>query len=95
MQGNVEQPWENRIPQLFWRGRDSNKLRLNLIDISRNFPDLFNVSLTNFFFFKNEEEIYGPKTDHISFYKFFDVCGFLSKPFQKLLIFFFFSININ
>lgn len=73
VQGNVEGDWDTRIPKLFWRGRDSNQHRLNLIKISKMYPDLFNVSLTNFFFYKNEEEIYGPKTEHVSFYHFFDV----------------------
>lgn len=73
VQGNVEGDWDTRVSKLFWRGRDSNKHRLALIKIARQHPDLFNVSLTNFFFYKNEEDIYGPKTDHVSFYKFFNV----------------------
>lgn len=73
VQGNVEGDWHSRVPKLFWRGRDSNKHRLDLIKIARQHPDLFNVSLTNFFFYKNEEDIYGPKTEHVSFYSFFNV----------------------
>lgn len=76
VQGNVEGPWENREPKLFWRGRDSNRYRLDLITLSRKHPELFNVSLTNFFFYRDEEHIYGPKTDHISFFRFFDVSFF-------------------
>ncbi|XP_066157436.1 protein O-glucosyltransferase 2-like [Euwallacea fornicatus] len=72
VQGNVAETFNNREPKLFWRGRDSNRGRLNLITLSRDNPDLFNVSLTNFFFFRDEEDIYGPKTDHVSFFKFFD-----------------------
>ncbi|CAG9853708.1 unnamed protein product [Phyllotreta striolata] len=72
VQGNSNIEWENRIPRLFWRGRDSNKYRLELIKIARNNPDLFNASLTNFFFYKDEEEIYGPKAEYVSFFKFFD-----------------------
>ncbi|XP_023310341.1 KDEL motif-containing protein 1-like isoform X2 [Anoplophora glabripennis] len=72
VQGNTEGPWESRIPKLFWRGRDSNRHRLDLIDISRKYPDLFNVSLTNFFFYRDEEHIYGPKSDYVSFFRFFD-----------------------
>nr|XP_022907429.1 KDEL motif-containing protein 1-like isoform X2 [Onthophagus taurus] len=71
VQGNVNLKWDERSPKMFWRGRDSNKNRLKLIDISRNHPDLFNVSLTNFFFFRDQEEYYG-KQEYISFYKFFD-----------------------
>ena len=73
VQGNIGKKWEEKIEKGFWRGRDSRRERLKLIDISRKYPDLFNASLTNFFFFKDEEQIYGPKEKHISFFKFFDV----------------------
>ncbi|KAK9888552.1 hypothetical protein WA026_000798 [Henosepilachna vigintioctopunctata] len=72
VQGNTEEPWENRQPKAFWRGRDSSKERLKLIKISRNHTDIMNCSLTNFFFFRDEISEYGPKSDHVSFYKFFD-----------------------
>lgn len=74
VQGNIDLTWQEKIPKAFWRGRDSSRERLKLVDIAREYPDLFNVSLTNFFFFRNEEEKYGPKEKHISFFKFFDVC---------------------
>lgn len=35
--------------------------------------NIINASLTNFFFFKDKEEKYGPKEKHISCFKFFDV----------------------
>lgn len=73
VQGNVKYSWEQRTPKVFWRGRDSNRERLHLIDISRKYPDLFNVSLTNFFFFRSEEDEYGPKAEHVSFFSFADV----------------------
>lgn len=73
VQGNVQNKFENRIPKIFWRGRDSNRHRLDLITMSREHPDLFNASLTNFFFYRDQEHIYGPKTDHVSFFRFFDV----------------------
>lgn len=72
VQGNIDLPWQEKIPKAFWRGRDSSRERLKLVDIARSHPDLFNVSLTNFFFFRDEEEKYGPKEKHISFFKFFD-----------------------
>ncbi|XP_056640129.1 protein O-glucosyltransferase 2-like isoform X1 [Diorhabda sublineata] len=71
VQGNTDGPWETRIPKLFWRGRDSNQYRLELIKLSKEYPDLINASLTNFFFYRDQEHIYGPKTEHISFFKFF------------------------
>lgn len=65
-------PWVDKIPKAFWRGRDSRKERLDLIDISRKRPDLFNVSMTNFFFYHDKAEQYGPTEKHISFHDFFD-----------------------
>ncbi|XP_068621282.1 protein O-glucosyltransferase 2-like [Battus philenor] len=72
VQGNVEHKWQNRKPMAFWRGRDSRTERLHLVDIARANPDLFNVSLTNFFFYRDKEAQYGPKQPHVSFFKFFD-----------------------
>ncbi|XP_014253410.1 KDEL motif-containing protein 1-like isoform X2 [Cimex lectularius] len=72
VQGNIEKTWKEKEEKAFWRGRDASRERLKLIDISRSHPDLFNASLTNFFFFKDEEKFYGPKAKHVSFFKFFD-----------------------
>ena len=73
VQSNPNVKWENKVDKAFWRGRDSRRERLNLIKIARKYPDFINASLTNFFFFRDEEEEYGPKEDHISFFRFFDV----------------------
>lgn len=73
VQGSIEKHWEDREPRAVWRGRDSRVERLKLIDIARANPDLFNASLTNFFFFRDKEAQYGPKQPHISFFKFFNV----------------------
>lgn len=72
VQGNVNLNWSEREPRAFWRGRDSNKHRLNLIDIARKHPHLINASMTNFFFYTDKKEEYGPKQPHISFFRFFD-----------------------
>ena len=53
------------IQQMFSRER------LQLVDIARNHPDLINASLTNFFFFREEEAKYG-KAPYVSFFRFFD-----------------------
>lgn len=77
---SVQQPklkWEEKESKAFWRGRDSRRERLNLVDIARQHPDLFNVSLTNFFFFRDEENKYGPKVPHMSFFDFFNVSRFI------------------
>ncbi|XP_053696110.1 protein O-glucosyltransferase 2-like [Sabethes cyaneus] len=65
-------PWENKTAKGFWRGRDSSRERLDLVGLSKKYPELVNASLTNFFFFRDEEEIYGPKVAHISFLEFFE-----------------------
>lgn len=66
--------WEKKTPKGFWRGRDARRERLDLIDIGRKHPELFNVSLTNFFFFREEAdmEAYGPTQPHMSLFDFFD-----------------------
>ncbi|KAL1377731.1 hypothetical protein pipiens_016060 [Culex pipiens pipiens] len=65
-------PWEEKVPKAFWRGRDACRERLDLVGLSQQHPDLVNASLTNFFFFRDEEKKYGPKVAHISFFDFFD-----------------------
>lgn len=73
VQSNPDTNWENKQEKAFWRGRDSRRERLNLVSLARRHPDLINASLTNFFFFRDEEKTYGPKEEHVSFFKFFDV----------------------
>ena len=43
--------------------------------LHRNETDLFDVALTNWFFFTDEysEEVYGPKAKHVGFHEFFKV----------------------
>ncbi|XP_018024379.1 protein O-glucosyltransferase 2 isoform X2 [Hyalella azteca] len=72
VQSNNAVPWSKKKPIAFWRGRDSRQERLDLISLARDHPDLFNVSLTNFFFFRDQEEQYGPKQKHVSFFEFFN-----------------------
>jgi len=64
-------PWDEKEDKAFWRGRDSRRERLNLITLSRENPDLINASITNFFFFRDEEDKYGPKVAYIPFFDFF------------------------
>lgn len=66
-------PWDTKEDKAFFRGRDSRRERLDIVDLSKKHPDLLNASLTNFFFFRNEEDKYGPKVPHISFMEFFRV----------------------
>lgn len=73
VQGKTGPKWEDKIDKAFWRGRDSRQERLDLIDLARQNSDLINASLTNFFFFRDKEDQYGPKVPHISFFEFFNV----------------------
>ncbi|XP_050530910.1 protein O-glucosyltransferase 2-like [Daktulosphaira vitifoliae] len=72
VQGNIDKEWSKKISKAFWMGRDSNKQRLKLIEISKQHPELINASITNFFFYKDLKEKYGPSSKPISFFKFFD-----------------------
>ena len=73
VQRNVELSWNKKIEKVFWRGRDSSIARLNLIDIARKNPDLFNASITNFFFFRDKIDEYGPEQKYVPFFDFFKV----------------------
>lgn len=64
--------WNKKIPKGFFKGRDARRERLELVKLAKNHPDLLNCSITNFFFFKDEMSVYGPKTDHIPFTNFFE-----------------------
>ena len=67
-------PWSEREPQAFFRGRDSNRARLELVKQHRSKSDLFNVGIVAWFFFKHEEEVYGPVANRVGFDDFFKVC---------------------
>ncbi|KAL4608953.1 KDEL motif-containing protein 1 isoform X1 [Arapaima gigas] len=71
VQANTGPPWEEKNSTAFWRGRDSRKERLELVKLSRAHPDLVDAALTNFFFFKHDESLYGPIVKHVSFFDFF------------------------
>ncbi|RWS09674.1 KDEL motif-containing protein 1-like protein [Dinothrombium tinctorium] len=65
-------PFNKKTSKLFWRGRDSNRLRLKLVDLSKKHPKLIDAALTNFFFFRDEIEKYGPSVSYTSFTDFFN-----------------------
>lgn len=71
VQSNTGPKWEDKIPIGFWRGRDSRRDRLQLVYIGKKNPHLIDAALTDFFFFPEMEEEYGPKTSRISFFDFF------------------------
>ncbi|XP_064466655.1 protein O-glucosyltransferase 2-like [Ornithodoros turicata] len=71
VQGHPGPSWKDKEIVGFWRGRDSREERLRLVRLSRKHPDVINASLTNFFFFRDQEKEYGPRVDHVSFFHFF------------------------
>jgi len=71
VQANDAPKWENKKEVGFFRGRDSRKERLDLCEISLKYPDLVDSAITNYFFFKMDEQKYGKKVKHISFFDFF------------------------
>lgn len=73
VQGSTKLSWEEKINKAFWRGRDSRRERLDLIDIARKNSDFINASITNFFFFRDEMDKYGPGQKPISMFHFFEV----------------------
>ena len=73
IQANTGPKWKDKIEKALWRGRDSRQERLDLVVMGRKKTDLYDVALTNFFFFPYDEKKYGPKGQHISFFDFFKV----------------------
>uniref|UniRef100_A0A1B0CTJ2 Glycosyl transferase CAP10 domain-containing protein n=1 Tax=Lutzomyia longipalpis TaxID=7200 RepID=A0A1B0CTJ2_LUTLO len=63
--------WADKIPKAFFRGRDANRERLKSVELSRRNPELLDSAITNFFFFRDEEDTYGPKSPRVSFFDFF------------------------
>ncbi|KAJ6667402.1 hypothetical protein lerEdw1_016523 [Lerista edwardsae] len=71
VQANTGPPWEEKNSTAIWRGRDSRKERLELVKMSRKYPEIIDAAFTNFFFFQHDESLYGPIVKHISFFDFF------------------------
>ncbi|KAG1945979.1 protein O-glucosyltransferase 2 isoform X2 [Pimephales promelas] len=71
VQGHTGPTWKQKMSKAFWRGRDSRKERLELVKLARANPAMLDAALTNFFFFKHDESLYGPLVKHVSFFDFF------------------------
>ncbi|XP_047128293.1 protein O-glucosyltransferase 2 isoform X1 [Hydra vulgaris] len=70
IQGNTGPSWNHKKPIAFFRGRDSRQERLDLVNRFRKNAN-FDVGITHYFFFKHDEEKYGPIANRVSFYDFF------------------------
>lgn len=64
-------PWEERQPKVFFRGRDSNQARLDLVQRHHKDTNNYDVGLTNYFFFPHKEELYGPIANYVGMSNFF------------------------
>ncbi|PVD20835.1 hypothetical protein C0Q70_18996 [Pomacea canaliculata] len=71
VQANTGPTWENKSNVAFWRGRDSCRERLQLVEMSRKHPDMIDAALTNMFFFPKDENKYGQIVKPVSFFDFF------------------------
>lgn len=72
--GRQNIPFDQKVAKVFFRGRDSNRIRLLLVLFSKKTPELIDAAITNFFFFRSEEDLekYGPTVDHVSIFDFFN-----------------------
>ena len=66
-------PWAERAPKAFFRGRDSNQARLDLVQRHHRDTENYDVGLTNYFFFPHKEELYGPVASYVGMSSFFKV----------------------
>ncbi|XP_056411685.1 protein O-glucosyltransferase 2 isoform X4 [Hyla sarda] len=71
VQANTGPKWEEKKNTAFWRGRDSCKERLELVKMGMKHPDMIDAAFTHFFFFKHDENLYGPIVQPIPFFDFF------------------------
>lgn len=65
--------FEEKLNKVFFRGRDSNRIRLLMVLFSKENPEVIDAGLTNFFFFREESDLkkYGPKVPHVPLFDFF------------------------
>lgn len=66
-------PWADKDPRVFFRGRDSNKVRLELVKRHRTNTAMFDVGIVAWFFFEHDEATYGPVAKRVGFNEFFKV----------------------
>lgn len=65
--------WINKTEKAFFRGRDSREERLQLVQLSKENPELLDAGITGYFFFQEKEKELG-KAKLIGFFDFFKVC---------------------
>uniref|UniRef100_A0A8D0C0X0 Protein O-glucosyltransferase 3 n=1 Tax=Salvator merianae TaxID=96440 RepID=A0A8D0C0X0_SALMN len=70
IQGNTGPSWDNKTEQGFFRGRDSREERLQLVELSKDNPELLDAGITGYFFFREKEKELG-KAPLVGFFDFF------------------------
>ncbi|XP_057624750.1 protein O-glucosyltransferase 3 [Chionomys nivalis] len=70
VQGNTGPSWINKTEKAFFRGRDSREERLQLVQLSRENPQLLDAGITGYFFFQEKEKELG-KAKLMGFFDFF------------------------
>ncbi|EHB14074.1 KDEL motif-containing protein 2 [Heterocephalus glaber] len=70
VQGNTGPPWSNKTEKAFFRGRDSREERLELVQMSKENPQLLDAGITGYFFFQEKEKELG-KAKLMGFFDFF------------------------
>lgn len=75
VQNHTSTKWHDKSDVAIFRGRDSRRERLNLVQLSEQYPDIIDAKLTAMFFFKKEQDDF-EIAKRMSFYDFFKVCAF-------------------
>ncbi|XP_033619836.1 protein O-glucosyltransferase 3 [Fukomys damarensis] len=70
IQGNTGPSWSNKTEKAFFRGRDSREERLQLVQLSKENPQLLDAGITGYFFFQEKEKELG-KAKLMGFFDFF------------------------
>ncbi|XP_074813759.1 protein O-glucosyltransferase 3-like isoform X6 [Natator depressus] len=70
IQGNTGPFWHNKTERAFFRGRDSREERLQLVQLSKENPELLDAGITGYFFFRDKEKELG-KAQLMGFFDFF------------------------
>ncbi|KAJ6662304.1 hypothetical protein lerEdw1_012468, partial [Lerista edwardsae] len=70
IQGNTGPVWDNKTERGFFRGRDSREERLQLVQLSKENPELLDAGITSYFFFREKEKELG-KVPLMGFFDFF------------------------
>ncbi|KAM4796104.1 protein O-glucosyltransferase 3 [Rhinophrynus dorsalis] len=71
IQGHTGPSWNNKTEQAFFRGRDSRDERLQLVQMSKKYPELLDAGITGYFFFRELEKELG-KASLVGFFDFFN-----------------------